>query len=272
MKLKMIFKNNKQIEVKLFDKPAVKKWFDHFKKMHRSYYRYDIIETFKKQEPDESKITEHWNNILQALTILNSNLNVPDRFDFNQTTLNMLHRYFTSNFRILDFEMINQINESVHRLECYTTPGQNSIFYEENIPTNIHFNVNRGQSNRSTWLQFSKEDQQLNYGYPDMNRQNLVLLDQSILGKCVLQSFIENDDPTQDDCTGRLGSFGGFFIDLNDNRKKIYKSTQFKDWIKSYNMTNIPYEFPIGYVESDQFKEFSLRYKDSFIFDRVEFI
>ena len=64
----------------------------------------------------------------------------------------------------------------------------------------------------------------------------------------------------------------GFFIDLNDNRKKIYKSTQFKDWIKSYNMTNIPYEFPIGYVESDQFKEFSLRYKDSFIFDRVEFI
>jgi hypothetical protein len=105
-----------------------------------------------------------------------------------------------------------------------------------------------------------------------MNRQNLVLLDQSILGKCVLQSFIENDDPTQDDCTGRLGSFGGFFIDLNDNRKKIYKSTQFKDWIKSYNMTNIPYEFPIGYVESDQFKEFSLRYKDSFIFDRVEFI
>ena len=43
MKLKMIFKNNKQIEVKLFDKPAVKKWFDHFKKMHRSYYRYDIM-------------------------------------------------------------------------------------------------------------------------------------------------------------------------------------------------------------------------------------
>jgi hypothetical protein len=37
-------------------------------------------------------------------------------------------------------------------------------------------------------------------------------------------------------------------------------------------MTNIHYEFPIGYVESDQFKEFSLRYKDSFIFDRVEFI
>jgi len=270
MKLNMIFKNNIEIAIELFDKPAVRKWFDHFKQMHTSYYRFDIIETYKKEPPDENKITEHWTNILQALAILNSDLNIPDKFDFNQRTLNMLHRFFTSNFGILDFEIINQINESVHRLECYTVPGANSIFYETLIPTNLHCNVNRDGNDKSPWLTFSEKDQQLNYEYLDMDQQNLVLLDMSILGKCVLQSFIEDDDPTKEDCTGRLGSFGGFFIDLNDNRRKIYKSTQFKDWIKSYNMNNIPYEFPIGYVKDEELKKFKKEYK--FIFDRVEFI
>ena len=278
MKLSIIFKNTEELEIELFDNPTIRKWFNHFKEMPNAYYRLEISNTFRKRIPEGTIIEDNWENILQALNILNCNFKiewvlkkVPLKFDYNQKTLNLLHRFFTSNFGKMDFDLINQINESVHELEHYTTPSQNSIFYEENIPNNLHLNVNRIPNNKSPWLLFSKEDQQLNYGYLDMDQHNLVLLDQSILGKCILQSFIDEDDPTQNDCSGRLGSFGGFFIDLNDNRPKIYKSKQFKDWIRSHNMEieNLPYEFPIGYVKNKRVRKF-LKY--SSIFERIEFI
>jgi hypothetical protein len=75
-----------------------------------------------------------------------------------------------------------------------------------------------------------------------------VLLDNSILGKSILQSFYEEDDPTCKDCTGRQGSYGGFIITQSDNRKQIYRSHKFISWCEKYNLlTNrIPYEFAIG--------------------------
>ena len=64
--------------------------------------------------------------------------------------------------------------------------------------------------------------------------------------------MVEDDDLNAKDCTGRLGSYGGFYIDLDDNRKKIYRSEQFNNYLRKHgrSLNNTPLEFPIGYVRN----------------------
>ena len=102
-----------------------------------------------------------------------------------------------------------------------------------------------------SFITFNENDYKLNYGFLNLNYDIPVFLDDSILGKSIFESFLQHDDPTQDDCTGRKISFGGFYIDVFNDRKKIYKSKIFKKWTEQYNLNeNLPYEFTIGYVET----------------------
>ena len=100
------------------------------------------------------------------------------------------------------------------------------------------------------WIDLNEEKQE-NYKFFEYDYKYTVRLDRSILGKCVLQAFEENDDPNAKDCTGRLGSFGGFFIDTNNNLKKLYKSDKFRNWCNRHGrqLDKLPLEFVIGYVE-----------------------
>ena len=75
-------------------------------------------------------------------------------------------------------------------------------------------------------------------------------MSEEIQGKSYLRAFIDNDDPTELDVTGRYGSYGGFFIDTNDDRKTIYESQEFKNWLDLYNLKkeDLPLEWPLGQV------------------------
>ena len=115
----------------------------------------------------------------------------------------------------------------------------------------ILFNpIRKSHTDLSTWLEFTIEDQVHNFNEYMALESPLVILDGSILGKSVLQSFYENDNPNAQDCTGRLGSYGGFIIELDDHRKNIYRSKEFISWAQSHNraFNSLPLEFPIGYI------------------------
>jgi hypothetical protein len=77
-----------------------------------------------------------------------------------------------------------------------------------------------------------------------------VLLIEEIQGKSYLRAFIDNDDPTQSDVTGRYGSYGGFVIDVCQHRKQIYESKEFNNWLEIYNLKkeNLLLEHPLGQV------------------------
>ena len=141
-------------------------------------------------------------------------------------------------------DIIDNINVAVHELEKTIQ-----------IPSDIHIHHLQfllKNHNETKWHKFTEYDYLHNFKYFDMKEKydNLVLLDRSILGKCVLQSFMEDDDPCAKDCTGRLGSLGGFVIETDDNRLKIYKSNKFIDWCKRHELTvdDLPLEFPIGFI------------------------
>jgi hypothetical protein len=245
----------------------------------------------------QSSIKEHWNTILDALERLcklgyKLPWQMPHDFDNKQSTLNVLHRFFTYNAmwftdcknlpdpRNIDFtptqkipnpfdpnfdlpkkidyttwlELIDPINRSVHSLEEVTNLTDNKRFICEQLPLPvIHVRPAYALCNEEqSWLNFTEEEQQINYSYFDSDLP-LVILDQSILGKSVMQSFAEDDDFTAKDCTGRLGSYGGFCIDLTDHRKQIYQSEPFKKWLtKHFFVWGVPLEFPIGYVKNYQ--------------------
>jgi hypothetical protein len=271
----------------LFDNKTTTKWFDHCSKLNSvGYYRGFINRRlFSIEHCSAEQLSNLWNTILNTidqLTKLGYNFpyQIPREFDRNQSTLNLLHRFFTYNAMwyhdnaadssilnpfdsefILPNEMtyvewlsiIDPINDSVHEIENETIPTDNKKLIANNLKITTVYSVpaNRNPEDLDPWLPFTEEDQQHNYTYFDCELP-LVVLDRSILGKCVLQSFYDDDDLNAKDCTGRLGSYVGFCIDLTDNRKKIYRSQEFKTWIDKHNRSieSLPLEFSIGYVDN----------------------
>jgi hypothetical protein len=278
MHIKIIYNPTQSILIKLFDSPAVTNWFLKYSNTKIDYHQGWIDQdnnsmlrsTEIAQQPNYT--SNNWNRIktaFQSLKDLNFRIpfEIPDKFDNTQSTLNKLHRFFTYNI-LWHFEkesvqnpydpdfttdldlsrwhiLLDNINVAIHSLEFVTTTEHKKIL--EKYPLNFLW---FGHLNRSmdSSMDFDQLSYQENYRYFDYDQHPLVLLDGSILGKSVLQSFLDEDDPTCKDCTGRTLSHGGFIIDLNTSRKQIYESTEFLSWANSYNLKNMPLEFPIGYV------------------------
>jgi len=280
-------RDSNYILIKLFNTPGIDSWFQYSKKLYkRNSYLYNVgrpqkidhKNTYYLENINDS-LNNKWNLIKKTLQEIEKikyciPFKIPEKFDFDQKTLNILHRFFTYNaawsqsnvnvenpfdksFKIPQnynkksfFYLIDQINKNVHFLEKYTIPGPNRNFIEENYPLEyLHFEIL--EEDFEKYLNFNSIEYQNNYNFLNLDYENIVTLDASILGKSVLQSFIDQDDPTKKDCQGRHCSAGGFMIYTDNQLKKIYTSTQFQNWIKEYNLefSKIPYEFSIGYIQ-----------------------
>jgi hypothetical protein len=280
MKLQITFLDESVVEIFLFQNNAVTKWFKHFQKINLDHTM-GLLDL--RDSNDTINSSEYWNQIKSAIDKLKQiNYTFPflvsDEFDRSQDTLNQLHRFFTynvlwyhdlsikpdkknpfdENFKIPEYmsfqqwlDIVDEINLAVHKLQssCYTNKNRKFILDQHPLSM-ICSPVRKSHTDLNTWLQFTIEDQAHNFEEYMALELPMVTLDDSILGKSVLQSFYENDDPNAQDCTGRLGSFGGFVIELDDTRKNIYRSTEFTSWAKSHNraLDSLPLEFPIGYI------------------------
>jgi hypothetical protein len=230
--------------------------------------------------------SKSWNQIKSAIDKLKQinytfPFSISDEFDRSQDTLNQLHRFFTynvlwyhdqqieldkknpfdENFKIPEYmsfqqwlDIVDEINVAVHQLESACHPHKNKkIILDQHPLSMIICNpIRKSHTDLYPWLQFTIEDQAHNFDEYMALESPMVILNDSILGKSVLQSFYENDDPNAQDCTGRLGSFGGFVIELDDTRKNIYRSPEFTSWAQSHNraLDSLPLEFPIGYISN----------------------
>lgn len=271
MQIKINYANDHSILIQLFDNPAVKRWFEYFSTKNYNYrYQYYQVPMLD----DAVDIEYHWSNIQSALSKLSQiglDFDLPVQFDYQQSILNKLHRFFTYNllwydvkdstpnpfnpdFKLVNFtkdewfSTIDPINQSVHCLEKRTILTKNADSINPPIK-GLSFKTDK--PNGLSWLHFDATDIKQNYEYfNNIHHPHLVTLDASILGKCVLESFVTDDDPMAKDCTGRLGSHGGFVIDTNTSRQEVYESSAFQSWAESYNVSpdQIPYEFPIGHV------------------------
>lgn len=313
MFLKLVFQD-RDIFIDLIDKPVIRKWFDYFK-LKSDTYKFQGTQSYTAAQCPLEDSLPHWQDIMDTVKILERMgyqfpRTLPDEFDGSQETLNYLHRFFTynvfwfrnnrqlkanqtphsnpfdPNFRLppkMDYktwhDIVDVINQAVHKLEAFVRPHANQQFVMTSFPTqSLRFApVREDDTNcNGCCLEFTPEEQEANYTYMDYEGVP-VILDREILGKCVLQSFCENDELLAGDCTGRQASFGGFVIDLNHNRKKLYQSPEFQRWIAGYNrpLHSVPIEFVIGHVRDYQEHLPYLKQKEDNIYNKfigIEFL
>lgn len=313
MFIKLNFENNETITIKLLEKDSVKKWFNHFRQFEdRYYYEYHSDSGYRKPNPE--LVAKYWANIHLAFAELrdigyNVPYDLPTEPTYDQPLLNSLHRFFTYNalwasdqhsspntsipnpfdpdFRLpsdYDFskwhDIIDVVNQNVHFLEAYlVTPRKKNA--NENFYTGCFYFIPLDQNDKLAnripmWHSFTpSEVEEINVSELDYTGGLPVILNKSILGKCFLQSFIEDDDPTARDCTGRLGSFGAFLILSNNKRSQLYNTEEFRDWATGHGLKveDMHLEAQIGNVYNTTLETLDVEtLADDLILINVEFL
>lgn len=269
------------VQINLFDTPVVRRWFDFFQSA-KCKYTVNDINLHSVLPYSESVVNLQWQVILQSLQRLRDlgfavPFCIPAKFDHAVSTLNMLHRFYTynslwyneqhqpnpfdANFALPSMtyaewqSYIDPINLGVHAIEAYVSTAHRE-WVTNHAPVNTmrlfrHFAAT--DWDKPSWLQFTSAEQDLNYCTLDYSRGWPVMLDQCILGRSYYNAFLQHDDPTARDCTGRVGSYGGIEIDLNTNRQQVYDSEVFAAWLQQHGatQTSLPLEFQIGWVDAN---------------------
>lgn len=271
---------NNSATIKLFDRFSMYNSLDNW---HIVPLNYDFNSVNQSPSNYQDQIRQSWYSIKLALMKLRK-LNfkipfeIPEVFNYDQQLLNKLHRFFTYNSAwylenssnthlavtsnlydpnfIIEFDdfytwhkIIDPINLSCHFLETFTNNANKNLLLKYSL-NSLCINLKKSGEFDANWIEFNSDEQQENYKYQEYYKlkKPLVLLDNCILGKSYLQSFLNNDDPNAIDCTGRLGSHCNFLIDLNEDRNKLYNSSEFKIWLLKFGIKNPTLEFPIGFV------------------------
>ena len=191
MELKIKFQNNHYILIELFENPTIEKWFNHFLKANnKCSYKFNdgniYIENKAKFNMQTDERSRGWEAIKNAESKIKEMgidvpIEVPENFNNDQQLLNELHRYYTSNAVWAEkqnkkyFDLISEINLGVHVLEQYTDIQVNKTFTESVNPVFYHLQLN--EEPKTHWLDFSNEDQKLNYTYFDYDYDYIVKLD-----------------------------------------------------------------------------------------------
>lgn len=283
MFLKIIYSDDSFIQIELFDTPAIQKWFDFFRSKNTYRLTVEKLRYDFDSAKDQTAIKQlsSWHTIKNSLKNLKSlGYKIPKEFEnienqqIDQSFCNQLHRFFTynelwyyeqnlsnpydsdfqlpENISITDWhEIIDPINLSVHQIEKFVPATENKRFVKEHYPLETFYFENNSTNILNQWLEFNEKEQKDNFNFFLTPDKPIVFLAANILGKSVLQSFLDEDDPSARDCTGRKGSYGSFCIDFTNIRKELYTSNKFSEWISYHNLdpAKVPFEFPIGYVQ-----------------------
>jgi len=267
------YKNEYQILIECLGNPVIARWYESAKETYQSapgisvVDHFDPVENYRRAHLDGIKETyAKLANTFQELRSIGVNWpEEPKEFTFDQSWCNRIHRYFTTLCRFRKFdvndehavvsddskfdELIHTVNDYIHKIErACETPAREK--FQRTLKSmyvtvpNHAFNVHQ----TCKWHMFEEQD----YQYHSWDSDCDVIFAAEILGKSMIASFEDDDDPTSIDTSGHEGWFGSFIIQFDNGRKKIYDSPEFNDWLQSYGLSKdslgIHGDFPIGRV------------------------
>jgi hypothetical protein len=174
--------------------------------------------------------------------------------------LNQLHRFFThtqQEYNVLQaqlsqqhqdphkrlpaikqiIQLLQDLNHCVHQMEHYCTRSHGDIVTDSLVEIKLY---RATEFNASGWVDLTP------YRQYHSDQPCDVILGSEVLGKTLLQSYIDGDDPTDWDTSGHHYSAGGLQICLNNTRQQIYNSDHFQSWLSKHSAVDLYYDFPIG--------------------------
>ncbi len=256
----------------VLDNPGAQAWANHFGHAYETTAHicdHTYVETLNK----EDELAGAYQSILRVLDQLKyMGLEYPAATPepFIETTaeqchkdLNLLHRFFTTqqqrcnlNHYGKDFDhvqatvFLQQLNDLVHYAEGFISRGHSDCPVNSMREIKLYRPTHSGDP---VWLDMSAYQQYHSADYYD------VVLTSEILGKTLLQSYLDNDDPDHWDTSGHYVSAGGLQICLSGTRQKIYQSASFHRWITSYHVDpqQAVYDFPIGNISNKHSQEWN---------------
>jgi hypothetical protein len=258
------------LNVRLLDNPGVEAWADKF------LNRYQTKAVFHYHTHpwtlDWSIIRESYKQIDQSLRKLRRagieytgiglvNFGLADS-DNIHSWLNSLHRFFTHKQKLCNDRMLgddidyldvsltlDQINQSVHQIEIFLPVGPKDMPLTEIPEIKLY---HPSESDTPAWLNLENYRQYHSADFYD------VILTSEILGKTILQNYLDLDNPNNWDTSGHYCSAGGLQICITNTRQQIYQSDSFLSWLAKHNVdpATVYYDFPIGNIKNKESSEF----------------
>jgi hypothetical protein len=167
---------------------------------------------------------------------------------------NKSHRYFTHTQQTVNLSSmpkdtaakltswLQHLNDCIHAIEDFMPPA---IGYTPNFSFDEIYCSNEPAYNHPGWWQIRDEFRQYHSAEPAT-----VILGSQILGKTLLRSYLDGDDPRDWDTSGHYCNNGALLIQPSDFRSKVYNSDDFCAWLDRYDLTpeQVTYDFPIGHA------------------------
>jgi ssRNA-specific RNase YbeY (16S rRNA maturation enzyme) len=258
MILEFIFPNERiEVQVNLLDNPGVAHWANKFLNCN---YTTNVLchDHLWVHDMDTAK----FNHAVAEYQILIGQLAQhgivyagPNIATVDHHVLNHVHRFFTHNQQLCNTQefgnsfdystvmtMLDLVNHHVHELECYIPRGPADMPVNQIEEIKLYHPTQYGTT---AWLDLNEYDQYHSDQHYD------IILSSEVLGKTLLQSYLDQDDPTDWDTSGHYASAGGLQITYQPIRQQIYQSASFAQWLDQHNAdpAELKYDFPIGNIQ-----------------------
>lgn len=263
MKIVFMFPSGHEVlELELCDNSYIEKWYSKFV----ANYNMHAIGTNEimcmEHNKDYKKNTDMLNQLHENLDKC-KNYGLPINFiltptleECSQSFLNILHRFFTESKKLVVENcwknwqeislVLDDINEICHQLEYYyTTPVKEK--YQQELRLFDEICILPNQVTLDDWLVLSVDERKYH------SKQHYdVILGPQVLGKTLLKSYIDDDNPNHWDTSGHHWNASSLTIlPYQRQREKIYESKNFRKWLKKHNYKNDAlYDFPLGNVKN----------------------
>lgn len=268
------------VHVDLLDNPGVQLWANKFLNVNYEtvVIEHDHLETRILDTAYVNHLQSECKKLVADLAEHGIIYSGADIVDINVATsdqmhkwLNQLHRFFTHNSQRCNLRQFSQntdyslvldkletINYYIHDIELYVPRCAKDLVVDKIQEIKLWQNTLAGTQN---WLNLESHRQFHSDQYCH------VILTSEVLGKTILQSYLDNDDPNDWDTSGHYASAGGLQICCSNTRQQIYQSDGFKKWLSDNRMNHqdVYYDFPVGNIRDiDKFQQFvhSSNFKD----------
>ena len=247
------------LRIKLIDNPAVQSWCNHFLATPLNVTSH-VVGNIVPHTVDIDKMFVLFDkccNIIDQLaqrgyvcnTHVHESVHTVDR-----AWCNRVHRFFTHTQQTVNLSgmpkqqaneltmLLQQLNDVIHALEDFLLPA---IGYTPDFSLDEIYCSDEPAYNHPGWWQITDEFRQYHSAEPAT-----VILGSQILGKTLLRSYLDGDDPRDWDTSGHYCNNGALLIQPTDFRSKVYSSDDFYKWLAKYDLEpdQVTYDFPIGHA------------------------